>query len=169
MNYSFSRLYTHQKWNYAHNSENLKLMYQLQDSRLHKHNSIVFTHILNHIFAKPYGLASLTSHLFKLNWQNTSIMCQSIKEASGEFYCVVDMVLWPDQDRRWDADWFTCRSVSPHLYSYFYFFLAYEKLFMQSAQLNILLCYSKKIYICFFTFLHLYLHWFHHYIPRKTV
>ena len=40
--------------NYAHNSKNLKLMYQLQDSRLlnSKNNSIVFTHIeiLNHFF-----------------------------------------------------------------------------------------------------------------------
>ena len=56
MIYSFSRLYTDKKWNYAHNSGNLKLMYQLQDSRLlySKHNSTVFTHIeiLNHIFAK---------------------------------------------------------------------------------------------------------------------
>ena len=51
----FSRLYTHKKWNYTHNSENLKLMYQLKDSRLliSEHNSIVFMHIeiLNHIFA----------------------------------------------------------------------------------------------------------------------
>ena len=55
-------------------------MYQLQDSRLlnSKHNSIVFTHIeiLNHIFIK------------------TAIMCESIKEASGELCCVVDEILW---------------------------------------------------------------------------
>ena len=41
---------------------------------------------------------------------------------------VLDELLWPDQDRRWDTDWFTCRSVSPHLYSYFIFLLAYRKL-----------------------------------------
>ena len=46
--YSFSRLYAHKKWNYAHNSENMKLMYQLQDSRrLNSKNSTVFTFLLN--------------------------------------------------------------------------------------------------------------------------
>ncbi|CAL8251720.1 unnamed protein product [Arctogadus glacialis] len=47
--YSFSRLYTLKQLSYEHNSENLKLMYQLQDSRLlnSKHNSTVFTFLLN--------------------------------------------------------------------------------------------------------------------------
>ena len=101
--YSFSRLYTHKKLNYAHKSENLKLMCQLQDSRLlnSEHNSIVFMRIemQNHIFAKfksphlahlvhletpglqkaspIHQLVSLTSHLFKLNGRSTSLMCQS--------------------------------------------------------------------------------------------
>ena len=51
----FSIVYTQKKLNDAHNSENLKLMFQLQDSGLQysKHNSTVFTNneILNHIFA----------------------------------------------------------------------------------------------------------------------
>ena len=77
--YSFCRLYTHKKWNYAQNSENLKLKYKLQDSRLlnSKHNSHNLAHVV-HLEnndlqnTKPiYQLVSLTSHLVKLNWQNT--------------------------------------------------------------------------------------------------
>ena len=109
--YSFSPL-----WNHAHNSENLKRMYQQQDPKLlnSKHNSFVFTHIeiQNHKItsfcvhaqitwlntqvhrentglqnASPnYQFVSLTS---QTQLAKTPIMCQSIKEASGDLYCVV--------------------------------------------------------------------------------
>ena len=54
---AWNKVDTHKEWNYANNFENLRFMYQLQDSRLLincKHNSNLFTHIeiLNHIFAK---------------------------------------------------------------------------------------------------------------------
>jgi hypothetical protein len=69
--------------NYAHNSENLKLMYQLQDSRLlnSKHNSSVFAHIeiLNHIFAKlQIGLTHLSPVLRFPPIQEFSKECHSL-------------------------------------------------------------------------------------------
>ena len=69
---SFPRLYTHKKWNYSHNSENLKLMYQLQDSRLlnSKHNSTVFTILLNFKHKSPQ-LAHL-GHLDHTGLQNAT-------------------------------------------------------------------------------------------------
>jgi hypothetical protein len=66
-------------------------------------------------------------------------MCQSIKEASGELCCVVDMVLWPI---RIGSGIQTDLHVD--LFHLIYILLAYEKLFMQSVQQKILLYYSNK-------------------------
>ena len=115
----------------------------MQNSKHKSHHLAHLVHLENTCLqnSKPnYQLVSLTSHLFKLKWQNTSTMCQSIKEASGELCCVVDELLWPDQDRRWDTDWFTCRSFSPYL-----------RKASASVQLKISLCYSNNEYlVCYF-------------------
>ena len=54
-------------------------------------------------------------------------------------------------------------STCIHKLFYSYFLLAYEKLLLQSDQLNMLLYYSKKKILCYLFVL------VHDYIPRKTV
>ena len=59
----------------------------MQNSKHKSHHFAHLVHLVNTGLqnASPnYQLVSLTSHQFKLNWENTSIMTQSIGEASGE-------------------------------------------------------------------------------------
>ena len=61
-------------------------------------------------------------------------------------YCVAAHLAWSGSEVWWQTD---LRSVSPHLYSY-YFLLAYEKLFLQSVQLNILLLFYCYLFALIF-------------------
>ena len=153
--------------------------------------SIVFTHkeILNHIFAKLEAQISSLSPLGSPgdHWPSerhaqlpiglthcSPVQTQRAKplthvwghrEATGELCCVVEELLWPDQDRRGGADWCTRTSVSPHLYSSLYFLLAYKKLFLQSVQLNIYcITVTNKYLLCYILVL---VHWFHQHIPER--